>query len=179
MRNEDTVSFTQSQSMQFHLTHGSAISLTEGQTTASRSLNTFCNGIVFSDQPVRVNEKICVQLGCITAWSGALRVGITSVDPGKLRPDQFPRFAYPDLVNQEGYWIRVINENLTSQGCRLMVYFDTLGHLQLFINGQHKGALLSGLPVNQKLWLMLDIYGNTCSAKIVPPGKLMLILLLF
>ncbi|CAL1533072.1 unnamed protein product [Lymnaea stagnalis] len=169
MRNEDKGSLTQSQSMQFHLTHGSAISLTEGQTTASRSHDTFCNGIIFSDQPVKVNEKICVELGCITAWSGALRVGVTSVDPGKLHSDQLPRFAYPDLVSQDGYWLRVINENLTAQGCRLMVYFNTLGHLQLFINGQHKGTLLSDLPVNQKLWLLLDIYGNTCSAKIVPP----------
>ncbi|XP_059151598.1 uncharacterized protein LOC131937903 isoform X2 [Physella acuta] len=155
--------------MQFHLTHGSAVQLTEGQTVASRKLDTFCDGIVFSDQPVRVNQKVCVELGCTTAWSGAIRVGLTSVNPAQLTASKLPRFAYPDLTQTEGYWVRVINETLTSPGCRLMFYTNPQGQLQLFVNGQHKGTLLAGLPVHQSLWLLLDIYGNTTSARLVQP----------
>lgn len=157
--------------MQFHLTHGSAVQLTEGQSVASRNLDTFCDGIVFSDQPVRVNQKICVELGCTTTWSGAIRVGLTSVNPAQLTPSKLPRFAYPDLTQREGYWVRVINETLTSHGCRLMFYTNRQGQLQLFVNGQHKGTLLAGLPVHQSLWFLLDIYGNTTTARLVQPGK--------
>lgn len=159
--------------MHFHLTHGSAVVLTEGQTLASRNIDTFCNGIVFSDQPVVLGQKLCVELGCTTTWSAGIRVGVTSVNPARLDPSELPRFAYPDLAHKEGFWVRAVNENHLSPGCRLTVYLTKHGQLQLFINRQHKGALLLGLPTTQSLWLMLDIYGNTCSAKFVKPGKIL------
>ncbi|KAH9504609.1 hypothetical protein Btru_062423 [Bulinus truncatus] len=168
MRNADTT-IPQNHSMQFHLTHGTAIQLTEGQTLATRKNNTFCNGIVFFNQPIRVNHKHCIELGTANTWSGSIRIGITTINPSKFRSDQLPRFVYPDWIHREEFWIRVINEKLTTHGCQLMVYVNHDGQLQLFVNGNHKGTLLYGLPVNQNLWLLLDIYGNTVSAKIVVP----------
>ncbi|KAK6990024.1 protein neuralized, partial [Biomphalaria glabrata] len=167
MRND--ISLPSNHSMQFHLTHGTAIQLTEGQTLATRRNDTFCDGIVFFSQPIQVNQKVCVELGCTTSWSGSVRIGVTTIDPARLHADQLPKFAYPDWIHKEEFWIRVINESLTSQGCRLMVYINSNGELLLFVNGNHKGSLLYGLPIQQRLWLLLDIYGNTLSAKILIP----------
>ena len=50
------------------------------------------------------------------------------------------------------------------------VAFSHLGQLQLFIDGHHKGSLLLGLPVRRRLWLLLDLYGNTDSATFVTTG---------
>ncbi len=46
------------------------------------------------------------------------------------------------------------------------------------MNKEHKGILLSHLPTNRNLWAMFDIYGNTVSAKFVPAGKILFLLLI-
>ena len=158
--------------MKFHPTHGSAIFLSTTKDSATRNSSNFCNGLVFSDQPIRINQRICLELDSISLWSGGIRIGVTSVNPASLEVVNLPRFAYPDLANKDGYWVRVISESLTcTPACRLTVYLNSSGQLQLFINGNHKGALLVSLPTNQKLWLMLDIYGNTNKAAFVNAGE--------
>ncbi|CAG5127519.1 unnamed protein product, partial [Candidula unifasciata] len=155
--------------MQFHLTHGSAIQLTKNRTIATRSVDTFCNGIVFSDQPIKLGQKICVELASVAIWSSAVRIGVTAVDPAGVDSDQLPKFSYPALTQTEGYWVRVVNENLITERCRLTLCLTFHGQLQLLINGIHKGALLLGLATHQNLWLLLDLYGSTNSAKFVQP----------
>ena len=89
--------------MKFHLTHGSAVCLSLNKDTATRGSSTFCNGLVFSDQPIKINQRICLELGSTLAWSGGIRVGVTTISPSKIT--QLPRFAYPDLCdNQVIYW---------------------------------------------------------------------------
>ena len=59
--------------MKFHTVHGTGITLSDGRTVATRSDAHFCNGIVFSDQPIKTGQKISVELACTANWSGALR----------------------------------------------------------------------------------------------------------
>ncbi|GFN90805.1 protein neuralized [Plakobranchus ocellatus] len=157
--------------MRFHLLHGSAITLSAGQSCATRSTDTYHNGLVFSAQPLCVNERIGLQLGTMQDWAGALRVGVTSIDPATLltsSDDHLQSQAHPELVRKEGFWVRVIPEKLLSHPrCLLVLNLTSLGQLQLFIDGHHKGALLLGLPTKRRLWLLLDIYGNTNSATFI------------
>lgn len=153
--------------MKFHSTHGTAITLLEGKTSAVRSENHFCNGIIFSDQPIKTGQKVCIELGCINSWSGALRIGFTVNDPSKLGSQDLPKYALPQLAKKEGYWIRPVGEHLAGDGSQLMFYISTEGNVQFFVNSEHKGALLVGLPVDKVLWLLIDIYGNTKSVKLV------------
>lgn len=155
--------------MKFHSTHGSAISLSQGRSTATRDRQSFCNGIVFGDQPLKVGQKVCLQLGCVSNWSGALRLGVTIIDPGTLSLDDLPKYAYPDLTLRDGFWSRAVPERLVCEGCRVMVYVTSSGQLQAFVNGQHKGVLLTRLPVMSTLWLLADVYGNTIQATFVKP----------
>uniref|UniRef100_A0A671SGB6 Neuralized E3 ubiquitin protein ligase 1B n=1 Tax=Sinocyclocheilus anshuiensis TaxID=1608454 RepID=A0A671SGB6_9TELE len=71
--------------------------------------NSFCNGITFSQRPVRLYEKVRLRLsGVHTGWSGALRFGFTSLDPSKLALADIPKYACPDLVTRPGYWAKAL-----------------------------------------------------------------------
>lgn len=157
--------------MKFHSTHGRAITLLDNRMHAVRDGATFGNGIVFGDQPLLVGQKVCLKMGCVFTWSGALRIGVTTHNPARLAVEQLPKYVYPDLTSKEGFWARAVPEKMVSSGCRVMVYLTSSGHMQIFINGQHMGVLLTDLPTNQTLWLLMDIYGNTTSLMFVEPGK--------
>ncbi|GIX83228.1 NHR domain-containing protein, partial [Caerostris darwini] len=49
----------------------------------------------------------------------------------------------------------------------LTFYVNCRGHLHLFVNNDHKGAVLTGLPLKEQLWVLLDLYGITVSVKFV------------
>lgn len=157
--------------MRFHLTHGSAVTLTDDRHGATRDDASFCNGIVFGHQPLKVNQKICLELKCSSAWSGALRLGVTTHDPAHLTRDDLPKYAYPDLTRKEGYWARAVPEKLVCTGCCVMVYVTGSGQMQVFVDGQHKGVLLAKLPISQPLWLLVDIYGNTKGVQFIKPDE--------
>ncbi|KAL4235659.1 hypothetical protein ACF0H5_004054 [Mactra antiquata] len=152
--------------MKFHTTHGSAITLSESRTVATRSDTNFCNGITFSDQGVKTGQKVCVEISCTQSWSGALRIGFTTHDPSK---QEVPKYSVPILAKKDGYWIRPISESLASEGALLTFYVNNDGTVQLFVNNEHKGALFVGLPVDKALWVIFDIYGNTKGIKLVKP----------
>lgn len=156
--------------MKFHNVHGSAITILEGKTVASRADTHFCNGIVFSDHPIRVGQKVCVELSCTQAWSGALRIGFTTNDPSKLTTADLPKYSLPNLAKKDGYWIRPVSERLTAEGFQLMFYVSTDGNVQFFVNNEHKGALVVGLPVDKAFWVMFDVYGNTKGIKLIQSG---------
>ncbi|KAL5016538.1 hypothetical protein ScPMuIL_006127 [Solemya velum] len=155
--------------MKFHSTHGSAVFLSDNQCSATKNETIFSNGIVFSDQPLPIGQKAVVELGCSFASSGSIRVGVTIHDPSKLKSHDLPKYVVPFLTCREGYWARPISENLVTSGSRLMLYITSLGQLQLFIDDNHRGVYLGGLPVDKPLWLLFDIYGNTKSVKFVKP----------
>ena len=157
--------------MKFHNVHGSAVTLTDNRTVATRSDTHFCNGIVFSDQPLKSGQKFSIEIDCASCWSGALRVGVTLHDPAKTGAKDLPKYAVPDLSKKDGYWVRPISEALAGDGAQLMFYVSPAGHLQFFVNNEHKGALLAGLPTDKSLWLLFDLYGNTHSARCIQSGR--------
>ena len=158
------------QVVQFHEIHGLALILSEGNVVVTRT-HEFCNGIAFSAQPIRINQKLCLELTRISEWSGAIRIGVTSQNPGKMTVDDLPRYVCPDLTNKEGFWARALSENYAGTGNRITFYVNPMGQMHYFVNNEHKGILLSHLPINVQLWALFDIYGNTVSAKFVPPGE--------
>lgn len=157
--------------MKFHSTHGSAVSLSDNKSSATRNENIFSNGIVFSDQPLQIGQNVSVELGCTYHSSGSIRVGVTIHDPGQVKSQDLPKYAVPFLTSKEGHWARPISENLVTSGSKLTLYITSLGQLQLFIDDSHRGVYLLGLPVDKPLWLLLDIYGNNNSVKFVKAGE--------
>ena len=156
--------------MHFHQVHGSAIALSDDKLVATRKED-FCNGLVFSSQPIKTGQKICVELTQVCDWSGAIRIGVTSDDPGRLCASDLPRYACPDLTKKAGHWVRALSEKYADSGNRITFYLNSSGQMHYFVNNEHKGVFLSNLPTSTPLWTLFDIYGNTNSAKFVPAGE--------
>ncbi|XP_019640924.1 PREDICTED: uncharacterized protein LOC109482588 [Branchiostoma belcheri] len=178
--------------MYFHTVHGTAITLSDDRRTATRG-DGFCNGITFSAAPMELGEEISIEFVSTTSsWSGAMRFGVTTVDPGTLTQEDLPRYAVPDLTNKEGYWAKSMSDNLGEPGNLLTFHVDAEGNLKYSVNNDDKGVFLSGIPVNQsapspdlssislrkkkkgpekkrpiQLWALLDVYGVTTAIKFV------------
>lgn len=154
--------------MRFHHAHGSAITLSNDRLHAYRDEQFFCDGIVFGDQPLTIGCRISIQLTCIRTWKGALRIGVTSHDPQHLQEQQLlPRYACPDLVKQDGFWVRLIAEQYAVSYHILTFYVNSLGELHFSVNNHYTGILLDGIPTQLQLWFLLDLYGNTAAVKII------------
>lgn len=152
----------------FHKVHGTAIQLRENNTVAIRR-HDFCNGIIFSSLPLVRNQRFCIQLTRSSEFSAALRLGVTSHDPFSIGP--LPRYACPDLTCKAGFWARPISELQAETGHRLTFYVNSAGQLHYFINNEHKGVLIDGLPREKSLWVMIDLYGGSTGVQVTPAGK--------
>ena len=48
---------------------------------------------------------------------------------------------------------------------------NTFGELQITVNSQTAGSLLTDLPTDIPLWVIVDVYGSTQSVQFVQEGK--------
>ncbi|XP_075527761.1 uncharacterized protein LOC142559944 [Dermacentor variabilis] len=174
--------------MRFHGVHGANVLIDEGGKRATR-LASFCDAITFSAKPVAVGSRLSLQLTSSESWTGALRLGVTAHDPATAAVVSstvtatvtsgstannggaiaLPRFSWPELASKQGYWIRPLPERWIAHCLKLTFYVNAQGHFQLFVDSDYKGALFSGLPTKERLWLVVDLYGITVSAKFVTP----------
>ncbi|CAG0919962.1 unnamed protein product [Notodromas monacha] len=163
--------------IKFHAVHGGAIRLEADKTVAIRKKG-FCDGITFSNKPVKVGQCYSLKLTYAQQWSGALRLGVTIHDPSSFSPSDsanfgpLPKYACPDLLSLEGFWAKPVREEYVSceSGSKVTFQLTSSGRLLLFVNNKLKGAHLTGLPVNVPLWAIIDVYGTTNSVHILPEG---------
>lgn len=134
----------------------------DGQLRRATRKNSFCNGITFSQRPVRLYEKVRLRLsGVHTGWSGALRFGFTSLDPGELASADIPKYACPDLVTRPGYWAKALPERLALRDNVLAFWVDRHGRVFYSINEGEPILFHCGLSIGCPLWAIIDIYGIT------------------
>ncbi|KAH7971499.1 hypothetical protein HPB49_025145 [Dermacentor silvarum] len=166
--------------MRFHGVHGANVLIDEGGKRATR-LTSFCDAVTFSAKPVAVGSRLSLQLTSNDSWTGALRLGLTTHDPATAVVSStvtttstanpggaiaLPRFSWPDLASKQGYWIRPLPERWIAHCFKLTFYVNAQGHFQLFVDSDYKGALFSGLPTKERLWLIVDLYGITGLGKV-------------
>jgi len=111
-------------------------------------------------------------------WTGNLRIGLTTKNPVTLTSSDLPNFSYPVLMNTDFYWITVIKSSYLRAGNKLSLVLDKNNSLQLSVNYVVKATLFGGTNVipatpSTKLWLILDVYGNTNVVKFLPSGKIL------
>ena len=151
----------------FHPIHGTCIKLSDDMVIATR-YQSFCNGLCFSNRPVAVDEKIsllCLQ--CSDAWSGSVRVGFTSWDPGSFDSSLLPRYSCPDLANNSGFWVKALPDNVVVRETQeLTFYFNKSGTIFYGFKDEEMVTLLSGVDISRPLWAIIDIYGNTVSMSV-------------
>ncbi|XP_061586209.1 uncharacterized protein LOC133451255 [Cololabis saira] len=142
---------------------GEKIQLSQGCRLAKRAGNTFRNGLVFSNRPVGIRERICLRvLENVYRWEGVLRVGFTNLPPTD-RNLPLPSMAIPDLTECPGHWAAPLPEFYCQAGSELEFWVSAGGsfHFSDKNKGEHK--LLTGLDLSKPLWFMIDIYGQASS----------------
>ncbi|XP_019740654.1 E3 ubiquitin-protein ligase NEURL3 isoform X2 [Hippocampus comes] len=147
-----------------HRAVGDRIHLSHGCRHAKRAKGTFRDGLVFSNRPVRVNERIRLRIeNVIGRWHGALRVGFTNVNPDS-RNLPLPKMAIPDLTCTPGHWATVLDETFCKAGTELEFWRSSKGNLYVSNNILDEHRLLpKEINVRGPLWAMIDLYGQTCS----------------
>ncbi|XP_029020918.1 E3 ubiquitin-protein ligase NEURL1B isoform X2 [Betta splendens] len=134
----------------------------DGQLRRATRRSSFCNGVTFSHRPVHLYEKVRLRLtGVHTGWSGALRFGFTSLDPGELDAADIPKYACPDLVTRPGYWAKALPERLALKDNVLAFWADRHGRVFYSINEGEPILFHCGLSIGCPLWAIVDIYGIT------------------
>ena len=129
-------------------------------------VNLYFQGIVFSDRPVEVGERVCLRLTELSIrWSGVLRLGFSSHDPATIQ--SLPKYACPDLTGKPGFWAKALAEKYAESNALIHYYFSSNGDVHYGINGIDKGLFFSGVDTRQPLWCMIDLYGNCTAIELV------------
>ncbi|CAH1238391.1 NEURL1B [Branchiostoma lanceolatum] len=162
------------EAMRFNSVHGTAVLLTKDRSVARLLLDSSKpgSGIVFSDRPIVVDEKVSMQL--TEYWydrqgssKGDLVLGVTTVDPFTVDSDRLPPNAIPHLTNKEGYWAMRIRRQRIVPGDVMTVFISGVGNLMYSVNDEDKGVLIPDLPTDQPLWVMMDMDGGVTALTFV------------
>lgn len=134
----------------------------DAQLRRATRKNSFCHGLTFSQRPIRLYEQVRLRLsGVHSGWSGALRFGFTSLDPGELTSSDIPKYACPDLVARPGYWAKALPERLAAKDNVLAFWADRHGRVFYTVNDGEPVLFHCGLSAARPLWAIIDIYGIT------------------
>ncbi|XP_055375072.1 protein neuralized isoform X2 [Condylostylus longicornis] len=150
----------------FHNTKGRNVRLSQDRFVASRTQADFCQGYVFTARPLRIGEKIIIQiLQTENMYVGALALGLTSCNPANLQPSDLPDDS-DFLLDRPEYW--VVSKDIASQpqrGDEISFYISQTGEVAITKND---GPPVIVMHVDQslQLWAFLDIYGSTQSVRV-------------
>ena len=151
--------------LKFSSRHGDNCQILRDGSQARRG-ESFCKGIVFSDRPVEVGERVCLRLTELSIrWSGVLRLGFSSHDP--LTIQTLPKYACPDLTGKPGFWAKALAEKYAESNALIHYYFTASGDVHYGVNGADKGIFFSGLDTRQPLWCLVDLYGNCTAVELI------------
>ena len=182
--------------IRFHPFHGRHINLHNDRTVATRMMQEYTQGYVFTERPVNINEKVVVQvcfyfsllfisifkvLEVQQLFNGGLAFGVTCCDPSSLRSVDLPDNS-GDLVEMPQYWVgiqdialqpgknTVLSFWITETGRRTFV----LSYRHCLLSAEVKMRKDAGNPhtvlhvdTSVPLYMWFDCYGTTQSIKLV------------
>lgn len=150
----------------FHRTKGRNIGLSSDRLIATRADTEFCQGYVFTARPLRIGEKIIVQiLRTEHMYVGGLALGLTSCDPGSLQSTDLPDDS-DMLLDRPEYW--VVSKDVAAapvRGDEICFCVTTNGEVQISKNGGQASVVMH-VDQSLQLWAFLDVYGSTQSVRI-------------
>lgn len=147
--------------LSLHRTKGRNVQFINDRGVAARVEAEFCQGYVFTARPMRPGQTIVVQiLSTETAYAGSLAIGLTSCDPGSLRPCDLPDDA-EQLLDRPEYWVvRRDAANGLRRGDELAVTLTVDGEVRVSRNGSNPITVMH-VDHTLRLWAFVDIYGAT------------------
>lgn len=122
--------------------------------------------LVFTSRPVRVAETIFIKVTRSGGSRlGALSCGVTSCDPGTLRPADLP--SSPEaLADREEFWAMCRVPGPLHSGDILGLVVTADGELHLSHNGAPSGLQLC-VDASQPLWMLFGLHGAISQVRIL------------
>lgn len=143
----------------------------DGHSRRATRRNSFCNGVTFTQRPIRLYEQVRLRLVAVRpGWSGALRFGFTAHDPSLMSAQDIPKYACPDLVTRPGYWAKALPENLALRDTVLAYWADRHGRVFYSVNDGEPVLFHCGVAVGGPLWALIDVYGITDEVQLLESG---------
>ncbi|XP_017847577.1 protein neuralized isoform X2 [Drosophila busckii] len=149
----------------FHITKGRNVRLSHDRFVATRTESDFCQGYVFTARPIRIGEKLIVQvLKTEQMYVGALALGLTSCNPAVLQPNDLPNDS-DFLLDRPEYW--VVSKDIAAapqRGDEIAFFVAPNGEVSI---SKNNGPAVVVMHVDQslQLWAFLDVYGSTQSLR--------------
>ncbi|XP_027707228.1 E3 ubiquitin-protein ligase NEURL1 isoform X1 [Vombatus ursinus] len=152
--------------LRFHQLRGAHIKILDEQTVARLEHAREERTLVFTSRPLRVGETIFVKVNkSNTSRPGTLSYGVTTCDPGTLRPSDLP-YNPEALVDRKEFWAvcRVPGPLHSGDILGFMVTAD--GELHLSHNGAAAGMQLC-VDVSQPLWMLFNLHGAITQIRVL------------
>uniref|UniRef100_A0A4W2FZJ0 E3 ubiquitin-protein ligase NEURL3 n=1 Tax=Bos indicus x Bos taurus TaxID=30522 RepID=A0A4W2FZJ0_BOBOX len=148
---------------------GAQVRLDAERSTAYRRA-TFHDGIVFSQRPVRLGERVALRLLWHEhGWLGGLRVGFTRLDPARVSAPSLPPFLCPDLEQQSQTWAAMLPDGRASPGDVVRFWVNRRGQIFAQVNSGPQRRLREGVLMGAPLWAVMDLYGTTKAIELLDP----------
>lgn len=153
--------------LRFHaLRAGAHVRILDEQTVARLEHGRDERALVFTSRPVHVAETIFVKVTRSGgARPGALSFGVTTCDPGTLRPSDLP-FSPEALVDRKEFWAVCRVPGPLHSGDILGLVVNADGELHLSHNGAAAGMQLC-VDASQPLWMLFGLHGAITQIRIL------------
>lgn len=92
-----------------------------------------------------------------------VQVSITQIQ-SILAPEMFVMWNFlicVDLTDRVGFWAKAVNEKYAEKDAVLYFYVTKSGVVHYGINERSKEVFFTGVDTSNKLWAMIDVYGNS------------------
>lgn len=152
--------------LRFHHLRGPHVKILDDQTVARLEHAREERTLVFTSRPLRINETIFVKINKSNAVrTGTLAYGVTSCDPGTLRPSDLP-YNPESLVDRKEFWAicRVVVPLQSGDILGFMVNSD--GELHLSHNGAGTGMQVC-VDCSQPLWMFFVLHGAVMQVRLL------------
>ncbi|XP_056585456.1 E3 ubiquitin-protein ligase NEURL3-like [Triplophysa dalaica] len=148
---------------------GHLITLGEGGRRATRDESSFRHGLVFSERPLQIREKVRLRIErSSSSWQGSLRVGFANVSPENI---SVPPLAIPDLTDCELYAAKVLPDSTCYPGSEIEFWIDRVGSLFTRFSDGTTSFQSTTLNIHWPIWAMIDVYGQTTAVVLLGSKK--------
>ncbi|VDM52250.1 unnamed protein product [Angiostrongylus costaricensis] len=152
--------------LRFHQVTGRHISLNAMRNIATRCDSEYSQGYVFSERPIRNNEKVVIEVVTVQKlYIGGLAFGVTCCDPSTLRPVDLPDNS-SDLVEMPQYWVGIKDIALQPPVNTVLSFWITDAGEVKFEKDQNVARTVLHVDNSLPLYMFFDVYGSTQAIKL-------------
>ncbi|KAK6033684.1 zinc finger, C3HC4 type [Ostertagia ostertagi] len=161
-----TSSSTNFDALRFHQMAGRHVSLNSMRNIATRCGSEYTQGYVFSERPIRNNEKVVIEvIGVQQLYKGGLAFGVTCCDPSTLRSTDLPDDS-SDLIEMPQYWVGIKDIALQPRVNTVLSFWITDAGEVKFEKDQGLARTVLHVDNSLPLYMYFDLYGSTQAIKL-------------